>query len=96
MSTLTPTLWREKSATVEAMQWDGSWESQVAIVNWASKGRNWFPVTGWIDTAYYLAVDTIHGEMRADPNDWITRTPRGEFYPCSPTLFQLIYEPDSN
>lgn len=87
---MTPGKFRERSiATVEAMQWDGSEKSQREIVDWAN-GR----VEGNYDG--HLAVNTPHGGMRADVDDWIVRNVRGEFYPCSPTLFEMIYEPDKN
>lgn len=93
-----PTLWREKSATVEAMQWDGSYDSQMAIVNWAwkSTGYKYVPISGWHGDDYYLEIVTPHGEMEADKDDWIVRHTDGSFYPCSPTLFNMIYEPDTN
>jgi hypothetical protein len=95
---LEPTLWREKSPTIEAMQWDGSYDSQMAIVNWAwmSTGCKYVPISGWCDERYFLEIVTPHGPMRADEGDWVVRNTRNEFYPCTPTLFEQIYEPDTN
>ena len=80
-------LYRKRPVVIEAIQWDGSEESQREIVNW-SGGK----VSGWIDSAYYLAIRTLEGEMRADPGDWIIRGVQGEFYPCKPDIFDATYE----
>jgi hypothetical protein len=39
-----------------------------------------------------LVIDTLEGEMRADPGDWIIRGVKGEFYPCKPDIFEATYE----
>lgn len=31
--------------------------------------------------------------MRADPNDYIIKGVKGEFYPCKPDIFEATYEP---
>ena len=38
-------------------------------------------------------IQTLEGEMRADPGDWIIRGVKGEFYPCKPDIFAATYEP---
>ena len=39
-----------------------------------------------------LVVATLEGPLRASPNDWIIKGVKGEFYPCKPDIFELIYE----
>jgi len=45
-----------------------------------------------------LLVETLHeggltSQMRASPGDWIIRSPAGELYVCSNSVFVLIYDP---
>lgn len=80
--------YRKKPVVIEAMQWDGTEKSQAAIVTW-TKGA----IVGMFDHAYYLAIPTLEGTMRADPLDWIIRGVAGEFYPCKPDIFATTYEP---
>lgn len=39
-----------------------------------------------------LLIPTKEGVMIADPNDWIIKGIKGEFYPCKPDIFDLTYE----
>ena len=39
-----------------------------------------------------LLIETLEGEMLADPGDWIIRGVKGEFYPCKPDIFEATYE----
>ena len=38
-------------------------------------------------------IQTLEGEMRAEPTDWIIRGVKGELYPCKPDIFAATYEP---
>jgi hypothetical protein len=37
-------------------------------------------------------IQTLEGEMAANPGDWIIRGVKGEFYPCKPDIFAATYE----
>ena len=39
-----------------------------------------------------LVIHTLEGDMMADPEDWIIRGVKGEFYPCKPDIFEATYE----
>ena len=39
-----------------------------------------------------ILIDTLEGQMRADPGDWIICGVKGEFYPCKDEIFQATYE----
>ena len=41
----------------------------------------------------YYCVDTLEGELRVSPGDWIITGVKGEQYPCKPDIFNLTYEP---
>lgn len=84
----------KKPVTVEAMYWDGSEESQRAIVNWANG-----VVEGWFDDEYHLKVWQDDGSknrtvtsMRADIGDWVVKGSVA-FFVCKPDEFNALYEP---
>lgn len=39
-----------------------------------------------------IFVPTLEGNLFADPDDWIIRGVKGEFYPCKPDIFAATYE----
>lgn len=39
-----------------------------------------------------ILIDTLEGQMRADPGDWIIKGIKNEFYPCKPDIFAATYE----
>ncbi len=41
----------------------------------------------------FLNIETLEGNHRADPGDWIIRGVKGEFYPCKADIFAMTYEP---
>lgn len=43
-------------------------------------------------SASTLIVHTNHGPALAEPNDWIIKISRGEFYPCPPEVFEEKYD----
>lgn len=88
---------RKKPVEVEAMRFDGTFESWDAIINWANaeiaNTRQWLHGDG----DGHLVVPTREGEMRADAGDWIIREPFAtddrHYYPCKPDIFEATYEP---
>lgn len=44
----------------------------------------------------YLFINTLEGEMRVDPMDYVIKGVKGEFYPCKPDIFEQTYEPYEN
>ena len=74
-------LYRKRPVVIAAIQWD---TANIAEI------RKFFPlVRRSID---YLYIKTLEGEMRVDPNDWIIKGTAGEFYPCKPDIFEVLYE----
>lgn len=39
-----------------------------------------------------LIIDTLEGQLKASPGDWIITGIQGEQYPCKPEIFELTYE----
>lgn len=40
-----------------------------------------------------LIIDTLEGQMKADPGDFIIKGVAGEYYPCKPDIFHKSYDP---
>ena len=40
-----------------------------------------------------LKLQTLEGERLASVGDYIIKGVKGEFYPCKPDIFEMIYEP---
>lgn len=39
-----------------------------------------------------VVINTLEGDMIANPGDWIITGIKGERYPCKPDIFQRTYE----
>jgi len=86
---------RKKPVVIEAVQYDGTWES---VNDWLTSlgfdedddGTDGGP-SMWMEDGD-LIIATLEGNHRANPNDWIIRGVQGEFYPCKPGIFEETYE----
>jgi hypothetical protein len=81
----TPSLWRKRPVTIEAVQFDGT--NALAIVAWMGARYVSAGVNG-----DRLVIVTLEGNMTASPGDWILKGVQGEFYPCKPDIFEATYE----
>lgn len=77
---------RKKPVVIEAMQFDGSWESVRALVE-AHEAVTWSSRDGGI-----VRIATLEGEMIGSAGDWIIQGVQGELYPCKPEIFAATYE----
>ena len=39
-----------------------------------------------------ISIQTLEGEMKADPSDWIVKGIKGEFYPVRNDIFHETYQ----
>lgn len=76
--------YRNKPVVIEAIQWDGGFDTLKAIQAMSSKP---LPCQGSV-----LYVTTLEGTMMANLNDWIIKGVKGELYPCKPDIFESSYE----
>jgi hypothetical protein len=86
---------RKKPVIIEAVQWTGSNPDELLgfMLTGASLRReNWKTDRGGILIGGCLVIETLEGEMRATPFDWIIKGVKGEFYPCKPDIFIATYE----
>lgn len=89
--------YRKKPIVIEAIQYDGlnkeeiekfvGMELRTSIEELdGGQGQTMEPKT-------YIYIDTLEGELRADPGDYVIKGVNGEFYPCKPYIFEKTYEP---
>lgn len=84
--------YRKKPVVIEAIRFYPCLTGQE-LYEWAGICRNIGenpPPFRFADGAIY--IQTLEGEHRASPGDWIIRGIKGEFYPCKPDIFAATYE----
>ena len=78
--------YRKRPVVIEAVQWRGT-ETLEDINKLGSHQMR--PICR---DNHQLIIQTLEGEMRADPGDWIIKGVQGELYPCKPDIFAATYE----
>ncbi len=81
------TQYRKKPVVVEAFRWQCD---LAALSEWLHVFDG---TIHWTVEDRALLIPTLEGVMTAQPNDWIIRGVKGEFYPCKPDIFAATYEP---
>jgi hypothetical protein len=86
-----PAKFRKKPVVIEAMPFDGTYQSGKEIMAWADQSDP----EGFIFRVDLvgLEVRTLEGDMTVLPGDWVIRGVKGEFYPCRNDIFAATYEP---
>ena len=79
---------QKKPVQIEAMRWDGSVQIADAIEAWSKGATSCRLVEGF---QLRIFICTSEGKMRADPDDYIIKGVKGEFYPCKPDVFDATY-----
>jgi hypothetical protein len=78
----------KRPITIEAMQYPGllDMEARGKVIAWLNEnGVEWHQQGD-------LKIVTLEGEMLVRPGWWIIKGVQGEFYPCSPEIFEATYE----
>jgi len=88
---------RKKPVVIEAMLWDGEFETWMEICSWVASFQELTDWTGsthvsWDPTTNELFIPTLEGTMTASKGDWIIRGVQNEIYPCKPDIFEQTYE----
>ena len=81
-----PQRWRKRPVEIDAMQ-TGPDTAHDALL-WVRAGG----AKANLARDGCLIIQTLEGDMYADPGDWIIRGVQGEFYPCKPDIFEATYE----
>ena len=86
---------RKKPVVIEAVQWTGSNVDEVIahlLCTASFRRKDFTSVNGGVLPGGILLIDTLEGTMEANPQDWIIKGVKGEFYPCKPDIFAATYE----
>lgn len=87
---------RKKPVVIDAVQWSGvNLDEVLAFVETKSsiRRKDFVSPTGGRILGGCLIVETLEGEMTANPMDWIICGVKGEIYPCKPDIFAATYDP---
>ena len=77
--------YRKKPVVIEAMQFTG--KNVLEVCGFVGK-ENMVVASG----LPHITIVTLEGKMQAQPNDFIIKGIKGEFYPCKPDIFAMTYE----
>lgn len=87
--------YQKKPIIVEAAHFDDQ-EKAHAIAVWCDgsiQTRQHFTHPQRINNLVkVILINTLEGEMRADPDDFVIKGVKGEFYPCKPDIFEESYD----
>jgi hypothetical protein len=84
--------YRKKPVVIDAFQWTGGidqTEDPVWIVEAIEDGK---VTLDNVNGTTVLLIETLEGQMRTLPGDYIIRGVKGEIYPCKPDIFEATYE----
>lgn len=85
--------WRKKPVVIEAVQWTGTNVDEVLDFTLGRASVRDESFQRLSSSERVLIIETLEGDMRAEPQDWIICGVKGEFYPCKPDIFEATYEP---
>ncbi|MCD4751906.1 MAG: hypothetical protein K8R40_02425 [Anaerolineaceae bacterium] len=77
-----PKRYQKLPVIVKAMQWDGSKESAIQIVEWMGY---------MVPSADYFLIKTLSGIVKLSVGDYVIQGVAGEFYPCKSDIFNETY-----
>ncbi len=79
--------YRKKPVVIEAYKWEPNgiepappWLLEALLAKKVWSGRD------------CLIIETLEGDHKCDPGDFIIQSVKGELYPCKPDIFALTYE----
>jgi hypothetical protein len=79
---------RKKPIVIEAIQFTGS--NCFECMHFMNRSSDiWEAELQETDNP---TINTLEGDFRTSPGDWIIKGIKGEFYPCKPGIFEATYE----
>jgi hypothetical protein len=81
--------YKRKPVIVEAELFLGGYSYDEMRIHW---GEEFSSKVKWDGYLNELKINTLEGTMTAVCGDWIIKGVKGEFYPCKPDIFEVIYE----
>jgi|SRR5579862_3747155 len=81
--------YRKKPVVIEAIQLKTG--RAASITDWMGRDEDGNNIHAtWDGRAFHIR--TLEGVMLAEPDDYIIKGIKGEFYPCKPDIFVACYE----
>ena len=75
----------KKRVVIEAVQFKDTKESLAEVMTFVKAD-----ITSIMDGI--PIIQTLEGNMKVSPGDWVIKGVAGEFYPCKTDIFDLTYE----
>ena len=83
-------MYRKKPVVIEAIQWDGTNQGEIADFMEVIIRTKTSPEEG--NPSGKITIETLEGDMTASVGDFIIKGINREFYPCKPDIFEKTYE----
>lgn len=81
--------YRKKPVVIEAIQWKGE-PILFNVPKWLSEAQDTGKLRFVSDSK--AIIETLEGDHRVSPGDYIIKGIKGELYPCKPDIFEMTYE----
>ena len=92
--------YRKKPVVIQAIQWDGTENHALEIASTFDGKLDYKKKYEYdegilaksIDIFEGFFINTLEGQMKVSPNDYVIKGLKGEFYPCKPDVFEISYD----
>lgn len=84
--------YRKKPAVIEALKFNGTFDSLVHILRIFSKIETLQCIINSSQKVTFWRIGTPEGGHIVSEGDYIIKGVMGEFYPCKPDIFEMTYE----
>lgn len=84
--------YKKKPVVIDAIQWTG--DNLEEVFDFFGDYTNYSYIAYAAGCAHIneLVINTLEGDMRVSPGDYIIRGVKGEYYPCKEDIFLQTYE----
>ncbi|MBU3569261.1 hypothetical protein IUK39_03595 [Priestia aryabhattai] len=82
------TKYRKKPVVIDAIQFNDTAECLTKLSEFVGEKIK----VSYKHPVPCLVIETLEGDMKALPGDYIIRGVNGEFYPCKSDIFKKTYE----
>ncbi len=87
---------RKKPIVIEAVQYNNLNREEIEVFVGKKLRQDLETETAYLAgkgvPKFSLTIETLEGNHKAMPNDWIIKGINGEFYPCKPDIFEKTYD----
>lgn len=85
---------RKKPVVIDAWEWDQTQKTLdvLKVVPGFMDQLMGFERNASGSIIHGMRLRTLEGPLTVSDGDWIIKGVKGEFYPCRPDIFRLIYE----